>query len=1623
VALLALDAPPRLVHAVAGRVRVHLPGWGGERADQLTLALRRLPGVVEARVSGVSGNALLRYDPVSVTADALLAEIARLELPAPRADAPPPSHDRRPAGPRVVAERHPSTPEDARRRVRRARIAVRGLDRDPDVARRVVERLAGRAGVTRAVASPLTGRVLVEFSHDVVRLQDLLDEVSDVELPDVPAADHPTHPLDPAPLVQGTARLVGAGLGLGLLLARRASGAAQLSVGGSAPAAVSGTIGILEGLPPARAGLRELLGRDRAELLLGGVGIASLTLAGSPLGLALAGAGALRLVTEVRARQAAWRAYERRLAQTPPVTAGQLVRLEPGQRVAMRARVVEGHATGIGRDALPCPVRPGAELQAGTRVLGGVVVAELLGEAAFTPAPRPAPPPAGGVERYIGGLGPVALAYAGLTALVRRSPVAAFTGLLLVNPRPALIGADAADLGASARVLRAGVTVVGTRPARSIRLPDVLLVDGPRVLADGWELVRVISLEDAPAQDPVELARAVAGAAGSPWGGALGAVTRTSARDGRFDGRTASARVGEERYALEPVDGELGADPRVARRRDRGEHVLVLREAGEGRPLALVVLRPRLAPGLAELVEACRRHRVELVLLERGARPAARALAGRTDVPLVVEADLVALVRERQAAGARVAVLSDSAAAAPAFDAADLAIGLSSGRGGPFAARADLLAPDLTAVASVVEAGARREDTARLAVGFSLAANVAGGLWGLQGAPGIARASRATYLAALSALAAGWARLRGGRRSRSVAARLTDPRPERWGRRSPQEALAALRSTPEGLSEEEALTRRRRGVAPVARPRLWNGVLEQLRSPLTGLLAAGGALSLALGAAGDVVVIGAVIAANALVGAWQEREAGRAAEALDRLGAAAARVLRGGRLVSVPADQVVPGDVLQLAAGDRVVADARLLAADGLELDEAALTGESMPVGKAVAAGSPEARVVLEGSDVLVGTGRAVAVAVGPGTRLGATAQALALDEGRESPLGQRLQRLLAQLLPVVAAGGALVAVSGIAWGGAPGTQVALGASIALAAVPEGLPLLAGVAQAAVARRLARRRALVRRLAAVEALGRVDVACCDKTGTLTLGRLRVGRVADLETAAPFPGRLPGGLTGVLRTAAIASPRPDGPDARAHPTDVAILEAAERGGVGDAARAAREREVAFEPTRSYHAAVAEGRACFKGAAEVLAPRCASVRREGREEPLDEAGRRRLLARADALAAEGLRVLLVAQGASDTDLQRPGGLVALGFVGIQDPLRGGVASAVARCQAAGVRLVMLTGDHPSTARTIAREAGLRTDGDAVLTGEELASLENEELEARLERAAVIARITPLDKLRIVEALQRAGHTVAMTGDGVNDAPALRLADVGVAMGRGGTEVARQAADVVLADDEFATLVEALVEGRGFWRNMRRALGLLLGGNLGELALVAGASVLGLGAPLTARQILAVNLVTDVFPATAVAVQPPAHRELGTLVREGSAGLDRPLRAEIARRGAATGATSLAAFAAARPLGGAQAGTVAFASVVLGQLTQTLDLGRAQGTLSPPVLGAVGGSVAALAAAVALPPLRGFLGLAAPTPAGLALVLAASLAAALLGRALPLGGATPPPRLALPAPAAAP
>jgi hypothetical protein len=745
---------PQVLHAVPGRLRVHLPGWSGDGAAHLEQRLRRLPGVRRVQANPLTGNILTVFDAAAGAREGILAALRGEEEAGLIAEEPPP--------PPPVVE------EAAGGDVRRARIAVRGLDRDPRLVRRVLGRLRHHFGVLRAQASPLTGRVLVEYDSHRADLGDLLAEVAGVELAPLPGEDRPEHPLDPTPLYQSTTRAVGAALGLSLLVGRGLLGGTTAFRGARVAATVGGALGLLRSFPFLRKGLRRLLGRDVADAVFGAAGLVTMTMSGSTLGLALLGAEGVLMLRSVRARRAAWRHYEGGLADAAGAEPGAVVRLGPGERPPFAARVIEGTGTAIGSDGLPLPVLPGGHVPAGAVLSGGRFVLQLEGGLPFEPEPRPAPPAPSLYRRYARALGPVALAYAALTAVVTRSFARTFHALLLVNPRTAIIGMEAANLNAAARVLRAGVTVVGTRPERAVRLPDLLLLHGPRVLTDGLELAGVLPLDEGVDAARVQaLAGGVSAAAGSPWGDVFPGAGRAAATRGGFNGMWAEAVVDGVRYTLGPPE-ELPEAAEAEPWQHDGGYLLLLSLEGSLQPLGLLALRPRLSPGAVALVQACRRLGVGVALLPGGGPAAAEGVARRVGAEVVPSYDAVRVIRERQEAGGLVAVLADSARAAPAFAACDLAVGLSAGAGGRFPARADLLAPDLGAAAAILEAARRREAAVRDGVALSAMANVFGAVWGLRSRPGVLRASLGVYVSALATLADGVLWLAGGPRSRAT---------------------------------------------------------------------------------------------------------------------------------------------------------------------------------------------------------------------------------------------------------------------------------------------------------------------------------------------------------------------------------------------------------------------------------------------------------------------------------------------------------------------------------------------------------------------------------------------------------------------------------------------------------------------------------------------------------------------------------------------------------------------------------------------------------------------------------------------------------------------------------------
>ncbi|HEU5363241.1 MAG TPA: cation-transporting P-type ATPase [Gaiellaceae bacterium] len=712
----------------------------------------------------------------------------------------------------------------------------------------------------------------------------------------------------------------------------------------------------------------------------------------------------------------------------------------------------------------------------------------------------------------------------------------------------------------------------------------------------------------------------------------------------------------------------------------------------------------------------------------------------------------------------------------------------------------------------------------------------------------------------------------------------------------------------QGLSEPEAASRLARvgpnRLARAVRPAYGRIAARQVADPLVGLLVAAAAVSFAIDDRIEGSVIAAIVVLNAVLGFVQESGAERAVLALRAALDQRATVIRGGGERELPADELVPGDLVPLTEGERVPADGRVVSASALAVDESALTGESLPVDKAVdpvPAGAPLAErssMAHAGTGVTRGRGLLLVTATGEATELGRIA---GLTEGAKpppTPLQRRVQgltRVMVVLGVVVtfALGGAM-----LARGSSFEEAFLVGVSVAVAAVPEGLAATVTIALALGARTMAARGAIVRRLTAVETLGSATVVASDKTGTLTENRLRVA------SAQPARGC---GERELLAAGALASTARllDDGGVAGDPVDAALVRAAHESGLTeDALHRERHllRELPFDPERKrmtlLYAEPGGRRLYVKGAPEVLLAR---ARDEGAQ----------LERLAEQWAGEGLRVLAVADRAlpddlDDDELERD--LRLVGLVGLHDPLRETARAAVAQARDAGLRVEMITGDHPVTARAIGRALGLPADG-------------------------VHARVTPAEKLRLVEGLQSAGEVVAVTGDGVNDAPALRRADVGVAMGLAGTEAAREAADLVLTDDDFATIVAAIEEGRAIADNIRKFVAFLLSANLGEVALFAIAVPAGLGVPMTVVQVLIVNVLTDGLPAVALTRDPPSAFVMRR-PPDRSRHLFPPLAwASLAGIGALVGAAALCAYL----LGGSanEARTMAFATVALSEL----------------------------------------------------------------------------------------
>ncbi|WP_198402641.1 cation-translocating P-type ATPase [Marinobacter salinus] len=689
----------------------------------------------------------------------------------------------------------------------------------------------------------------------------------------------------------------------------------------------------------------------------------------------------------------------------------------------------------------------------------------------------------------------------------------------------------------------------------------------------------------------------------------------------------------------------------------------------------------------------------------------------------------------------------------------------------------------------------------------------------------------------------------------------------------------------------------------------WRILINQLESVVVILLLSAAAAAALFGRTIEALAIGAALLVNTLIGFGMELRATRAMESLQRMGKTIVRVRRDGSVQQISADALVPGDIVLLEAGDMIAADLRLIESNRLQCDEAALTGESLAVDKTtdpLAEPAPplaeRKNMAFKGTAVTEGSGAGVVVSTGMDTELGHISDLVEQAEQSITPLEKRLDALGRRLIWFTLAIAVVVAGSGFLAGKDLILMVETTIAMTIAAVPEGLPVVATLALAQGMRRMARRNAVVKRLSAVEALGAANLIFTDKTGTLTENHMTVARLLlargtltieqegsngfNIDHESITPAEAPE-LLAALEIGALCNNASLQKNAVGDPTEIAFLELAVRADIDRdvlLGKYPEVREVSFDPDvrmmATFHKHGCEYRVAVKGAPEAVLDACRyELTTEGKI-PLDDEHRQYWSTRSEELAAEGLRMLMLAQKTVDDEQANPyENLTLVGLAGLRDPPRAGIRETIAICQAAGIRVVMGTGDHAATARAIATEIGLADHGRDPVGTDQLRALDklNEDERNQLLDHSVFSRISPEQKLDLIRSYQEAGWVVGMTGDGVNDAPGLKKADIGIAMGQRGTAVAQEAADMVLKDDSFHTIVVAIEHGRTIFQNIRRFIVYLLSGNLGEIMAISAAALVAAPLPLLPLQILYINFVTDVMPALALGL---SRSEAGVL-----------------------------------------------------------------------------------------------------------------------------------------------
>ncbi|MCW2872050.1 cation-translocating P-type ATPase [Actinacidiphila oryziradicis] len=1461
----------------------------------------------------------------------------------------------------------------------KAHIEVRGLTGGGDAYRKLCYTLTAELrqlrGVDWAAVNAVTGQVLIAFDEDDIGVDTLLEVVEAVEETrgtdtDAFLGSRPHHPFETAPAMLAGASLVTDCLGMVVAATGRLTPLPRF------PRYIRVPLVLVDTQPRLRRAVESWLGETHTDTVLA---MANAVLHAMTAGVAPLGVDAAQRVlqlAEIRSRQEVW---NRREAELVP----------PG---------------------------------------GG------LPQRTHEPEPRPEPLPPGPVERgsertALAG----AVAAAGLLAMTRE-PSRAAEVVLATAPKAARVGRETFAALVARDLARRGVVPMNGTAYRRLDRVSAVVIDSVALCTSRLRLLSAVTTGDL---DEPEL-----------WGLVHSLLA----------GRPLSDLAGEGPWSYGEWRLERARDAKPGRPDGASALVLDLFDA-DGRRQGRVHVGCELDPLADALVGAARAGADLLVLTEHASTA---TLLPWADEVLPQTAVAVQEVRRLQADGHGVLLIASGDE--DALAAADVGIALLQQAGGGVrnvSWSADLLCgPGLAEAWRVLRAlgEARRTSahSARLASGGAVLGALLAGV-GSPRRPLGGRITSPVYGAATAALLVGAAAAR-----RVAREPLPPPRPHGvWHSLGAREAYVALIATPQRDQDRPrreqpappggSRLRRAAGAAlrsPVAAVAvlparragsLLAAVREELRDPLTPVLALGAAASAVVGSNVDAILVAGVMVGNALISAGQRLRAERALRGLllservtarrvhwtpqpDAEAAGSGEPGKSGEwffagleiaaVETVTAEDLLPGDMIALGPSDVVPADARLVTAIDLEIDEASLTGESVPVAKQTrptpgADLADRTSMVYEGCTVLAGSGFAVVVATGAQTQAGLAAD-VASSAGTPAGIEGHLAQLTRIALPATALGGTAVTLLALLRRAALREALASGVAIAVAAVPEGLPLVATVAQSAAARRLSRQGVLVRSARVLEALGRVDVVCFDKTGTLTEGRLSVARTAGFDRETPLDSALG---RRVLRTAARACPRQEtGGRALAHATDRAIVDAAAAHGIDDSDWHLVD-ELAFETSRGYSASLGmvSGKPflAVKGAPETVLRQCATTLATSSRQsvlPFTPARRRAAGALLHRLASDGLRVLAVAESQPDSlDVPEDTGVAGLvtdltltGFVAIADTVRPGAAEAVRRLAEAGVRVTMVTGDHPTTAAAIARQLGI-PEG-RVLTGAELDALTERERVTRTAKSTVFARVSPEQKIRIVQALQRAGHVVAMAGDGTNDAAAIRVADVGIGVSARGSTSARTAADLVLTDPDLARLIDALLEGRTLWDNVRNAVAILVGGNAGEVAFTVLGTALTGRTPLSTRQLLLVNMLTDMLPALAVALAPAKPSGTGgdRLTQGPVTSLLGPgLTRILAVRGTATALGAMAAFQLGRMTGRSRrASTMGLAALVGTQLGQTLITDWH----SPAVLATSAVSTLMLAAIIETPVVSHFFGCTplGPVAGGIAVICAATATA---------------------------